>query len=295
MSTGSKACDVCPAALQTIVERITLLDGVRGIPRAAVGLVAVVITVTGVTPAGASDRVSDLYCSAASPAVSVGDPEGLRSPACYVAAGETNSARLSTTRMAEPGSTFYFLELSGLPARWDATSLTPSGEGTTWQIVEHGRVLIVDAAGAAQGLPKVLLASNDVGVVDVSVYRSTATAIGLVNTNRMRDTVVNIHAVIPTITVLGVERDGRRILIRGLAEGLPVDATLVPHVRTQSQAAFAPGVAQLRVAPDGSFTWTRDLTKKALVYFATINGQVTSNMVEVPGLARLARITIQAR
>ena len=213
--------------------------------------------------ASAVNGAASLYCARAVPQVAVGHPEGSGDSGCWVRAGEGSAVWLATTTLADPRVTFYVLTASGLPSRWDTSSLPVTGEGVSWRVSEAGRVLIVDAAAARAGWAKLVLGSDGQGEVQVRVDVASTAVLSLVNTSRVFDSLVVVHAVDPRLEVVSVTRQDRRVQVTGQVHGLPPGGVVTAHVRAVSDSRYVAGKVPVRVGPDGTFTWSRNLGKKA--------------------------------
>lgn len=83
----------------------------------------------------------------------------------------------------------------------------------------------------------------------------------------------------PTITISGI-RDGDRVVISGTSLG---PATVLrPWTRIAGEAEFRPGLVQVAVAEDGTFTWSRRAGNSLRVLLATEDGSVRSNVISLP-------------
>ena len=72
------------------------------------------------------------------------------------------------------------------------------------------------------------------------------------------------------------------IIISGQTTGMGMGAILRPWTRSAGQPAFIEGSADILVDMSGDFEWQRRSGRKVLVYLATPDGSVRSNIVTIP-------------
>jgi hypothetical protein len=71
------------------------------------------------------------------------------------------------------------------------------------------------------------------------------------------------------------------IIVNGTTTGFKKGDTVVPYIRFPGETSFTQGSARPEIDADGSFSWQRKTGKKASVYFATEDGNLTSNRVTI--------------
>jgi hypothetical protein len=89
---------------------------------------------------------------------------------------------------------------------------------------------------------------------------------------------------VETSIVISGERvtvSGKEIVVNGVTTGLAEGDTVKVFIRFPGQTAFTEGTVRTEIA-NGGFVWQRRISKRAVLYFTTMDGSVQSNRIVIP-------------
>jgi DNA-binding beta-propeller fold protein YncE len=181
------------------------------------------------------------------------------------------------TAPASPGVPHATAASGSARVTWDAVTSPGSFAVSTYQV----------SSSPLRGMCLTTSLSCEVkGLVNGTAYTFRVRALsgaGWGEWSAPSNAVTPLAAPVPRIVIAGTrgQSAGRTVIMISGTSNLPAGTTLRPWLKRSAASRFTEGSAEIVVAPDGSFNWSRRAVRGITVYVQAVDRSVRSNTIRI--------------